>query len=60
MADINFETEFEMLKKELAVIENEQIGIEEAINSYEKGIMHYKNCQKLLSEYKQKIEIIRE
>lgn len=59
MDTIQFETEFEKLRNELSKIENEEIGIEEAIHAYEKGIAHYKNCEKLLNEYKQKIEIIR-
>lgn len=59
MSEINFETEFDLLKKELSLIENEQTGIEEAICAYEKGMEHYKNCEKLLKEFKQKIEIIR-
>lgn len=56
----NFEEQFKLLNEELKKIESKDIGLSESIDSYERAVKLFKNCELLLNEAKLKVETISE
>jgi len=53
----SFEEALTGLEKSAEDLRKENITLEAAIKSFEEGITHYKQCNEILSEAKQKIEV---
>lgn len=54
----NFETAMQNLEKIVAEIENNEIGLEDALLKYQDGVKLVKYCQDKLKEVEQKIKIL--
>ena len=55
-----FEEELEKLETCAERLRDEEVPLEEAIKTFEAGIAHYKKCNEILTEAKQKIETYKE
>ena len=58
MKNSDFEKKFNELNNIVSQLENGNTGLDESISLYEKGMKLSAECMKILSEAKQKIEII--
>lgn len=56
----SFEEELKELEKCAERLRDEEVPLEEAIKNFEAGINHYKKCNEILTEAKQKIETYKE
>ena len=56
----SFEEELKELEKCAERLRDEEVPLEEAMNNFESGITHYKKCNEILIEAKQKIESYKE
>jgi exodeoxyribonuclease VII small subunit len=54
----NFEVAMQNLEKIVAEIENNEIGLEDALLKYQDGVKLVKYCQDKLKEVEQKIKIL--
>jgi exodeoxyribonuclease VII small subunit len=54
----NFEVAMQNLEKIVAEIENNEIGLEDALLKYQNGVKLVKYCQDKLKEVEQKIKIL--
>ncbi len=59
-AKTTFEEELKELEKCAERLRDEEVPLEEAIKNFESGIAHYKKCNEILTEAKQKIETYKE
>ena len=57
--ELNFESALKQLEESAAALENESVSLEDAIQNYEKGIWYYEQCNRILSEAKQKVETLK-
>lgn len=57
---MTFEEALAALEKCAEKLRDEEVPLEEAIKSYEEGLVFYKNCTEILSNAKQKIETYKE
>jgi len=55
-----FEEELKELEKCAERLRDDEVPLEEAIKNFESGISHYKKCNEILTEAKQKIETYKE
>lgn len=55
-----FEDELKSLEKCVQKLRDDEVPLEEAIKSFEKGIEHYNKCKEILSDAKEKIESYKE
>jgi len=58
MAKKSFETWMRELEKVASELEDEQIGLDDAIAKYEKGVGAYKQCKKILEETEKRVEVL--
>lgn len=56
----SFEEELKELEKCAERLRDEEVPLEEAIKNFESGILHYKKCNEILTQAKQKIETYKE
>jgi len=56
---LSFEESMKELEKAAAAMDRDDITLEEALKSYEKGIRYYKQCAETLENAKQKIETLK-
>lgn len=54
---LSFEEALRQLEASAEMLKKEGVTLEEAMKSYEEGILHYNQCADILNEAKQKIEI---
>ena len=54
------EEEMALLEKCAERLRDEDVPLEEAIQSFEEGITHYKKCNEILTEAREKIETYKE
>lgn len=52
----SFESKLEKLEELVAKLESDEIPLEEAINLYERGMTIHKECEKILSDARLRIE----
>ncbi|MBS5335391.1 MAG: exodeoxyribonuclease VII small subunit [Clostridiales bacterium] len=57
---MTFEESAKMLTEMAEKIKDENITLQEAIKCYEEGVKRYEECNKILKEAKQKIEVYEE
>ena len=57
---MTFEESSKMLTEMAEKIKDENITLQEAIKCYEEGVKRYEECNKILKEAKQKIEVYEE
>lgn len=55
---VKFETAFEALKKEAMRVEAKDATLDDAIEAFEKGMVHYEHCLKILDAAEQRIKIV--
>jgi exodeoxyribonuclease VII small subunit len=55
-----FEEELALLAKCAQRLRDEDVSLEDAIQNFEEGIIHYKKCTEILTEAKGKIETYKE
>jgi exodeoxyribonuclease VII small subunit len=55
-----FEKNLQELEQIVKVLEKGQVGLEESIASFEKGIKLYKDCRSFLNESEKKIKVLTE
>jgi len=56
----NFENNIEMLKKIVEKLENENNNLEDSLVEFEKGIKLYNECNQILKNAENKIQILNE
>lgn len=54
--EMTFEEAMEALEKCAEKLRDEEVPLEEAIRSFEEGLVYYKKCTEILTSAKQKIE----
>ncbi|MBN7772522.1 exodeoxyribonuclease VII small subunit [Clostridium aminobutyricum] len=55
--NLSFEEALEKLEASAECLKSDQISLEEALKSFEKGIEYYNKCSSILNNAKQKIEV---
>ena len=55
---LSFEDALKELESSADKLKKDGVTLEQALNSYEEGIKYYNRCSEILSNAKQKIEII--
>jgi len=55
---MSFEESLEKLEKCAAELRSGEAGLEEAVELYNKSLEYYKQCQEILADAKQKIEMV--
>ena len=55
---LNFESSLEVLEEIVLRLESGELGLEDSIKEFEKGIKHAKFCHEKLEEAERKIEIL--
>ncbi|MCQ2548128.1 MAG: exodeoxyribonuclease VII small subunit [Clostridia bacterium] len=57
--ELNFEEKYNKLEEAVNKLSS-NLSLEEAINAYNEGLKYYKECETILDQANQKIEIIKE
>lgn len=55
-----FEEELNELKKIVDTLENEELALDQSMELFEKGITLYNNCNRIIKDAENKIEILNE
>ncbi|MGI6256986.1 MAG: exodeoxyribonuclease VII small subunit [Anaerovoracaceae bacterium] len=57
---LSFEEALKKLEETAANLEKDHITLDEAIKSYEQGIVYYNQCEEILKNASQKIETVKD
>lgn len=57
---INIDQMFEKIEEQIALLEKEDISLEDSLSAYEEGMKYIKSCNEAITSVEKKVLLIRE